>query len=249
MRAERLPLHGEHAVALQVTEGAVVGDDLEAVAERFEAAAGPMAAVARARRRGRRARPPASSTSSSATASSVSVSDTPAASNSSAARRRSSSPSTCSRRTEGPSPVRLSPRRSRPRRAGPPSRGLLAAAQVVDPLSAPVGALDARDEARHHGLDGLEDLRPVGARLGERVGEQVQDKLLVGLTRGEDAHVRERGGREQPAEQVERLGRHRAGVGAPATPRAPAGTPAAAQARTTGSERAYTSKSSFIAAS
>ena len=43
--AEPLPLHGQQAVALQVAEGAVVGDDLEAVAERLEAAAGAVAAV------------------------------------------------------------------------------------------------------------------------------------------------------------------------------------------------------------
>src|SRR5258708_2501310 len=35
-----LPLDGQHAVALQVTEGAVVGDDLEAVAEGLQAAPG-----------------------------------------------------------------------------------------------------------------------------------------------------------------------------------------------------------------
>ncbi len=43
--AERLPLHGQHPVALQVAEGAVVGDDLKPVAKRLEAAPGPMAAV------------------------------------------------------------------------------------------------------------------------------------------------------------------------------------------------------------
>src|SRR5215204_4767217 len=42
---QALPLHGEHAVALQVAEGAVVGDDLEAVAQRLEAPAGAVAAV------------------------------------------------------------------------------------------------------------------------------------------------------------------------------------------------------------
>src|SRR5207248_10373585 len=42
---EPLPLAGEQAVALEVPEGAVVGDDLEPVAQRLEAAAGPVAAV------------------------------------------------------------------------------------------------------------------------------------------------------------------------------------------------------------
>ena len=39
--------------------------------------------------------------------------------------------------------------------------------------------------------------------------DQVQDQLLVGLTGGVDAHVRERGGGQQPAEEVERLRPHR----------------------------------------
>ena len=47
---EPLPLAGQHPVALQVAEGAVVGDDLEAVAQRLEAAAGAVAAVGAARR-------------------------------------------------------------------------------------------------------------------------------------------------------------------------------------------------------
>ena len=37
-----LPLHGQHPVALEVAEGAVVGDDLEAVAQRLEPATGAM---------------------------------------------------------------------------------------------------------------------------------------------------------------------------------------------------------------
>ena len=44
-RRERLPLHGQHAVALEVAERAVVRHDLEAVAQRLEAAAGTVAAV------------------------------------------------------------------------------------------------------------------------------------------------------------------------------------------------------------
>src|SRR5207302_6883067 len=40
-----LPLAGEEPVALQVAEGAVVGDDLEPVAEGLEASAGSVAAV------------------------------------------------------------------------------------------------------------------------------------------------------------------------------------------------------------
>ena len=50
---ERLPLDGQHAVALQVAEGAVVGQDVEAVVGALEGPAGLVAAV----RRGRRRRP------------------------------------------------------------------------------------------------------------------------------------------------------------------------------------------------
>ena len=56
--AEPLPLHAQHAVALQVAEGAVVGDQLEAVVRSFEGAAGSVPSVAPiADVRGQRARP------------------------------------------------------------------------------------------------------------------------------------------------------------------------------------------------
>ena len=42
---QALPLDGQHAVALQVAERAVVRDDLEAVADRLPPAAGAVAAV------------------------------------------------------------------------------------------------------------------------------------------------------------------------------------------------------------
>ena len=42
---QRLPLAREQPVALEIAEGAVVGDDLEAVAQRLEAATGAVAAV------------------------------------------------------------------------------------------------------------------------------------------------------------------------------------------------------------
>ena len=143
-------------MALQVAERAVVGDDLEAVAQRLEAAAGPVAAVAPARRRGRRAarraRPPTARPGGCA----CSSSDAPAASKSSAASSASSSPSTCSRRTDGRASASPASR-SRPSRRDPAVGGALARLQVGDPLAAAVGPLDARDEARHHGLDRLED--------------------------------------------------------------------------------------------
>src|SRR3989442_2129045 len=45
VRAQALPLTGEHPVALEVAERAVVGHDLEAVAQRLEAAPGAMTPV------------------------------------------------------------------------------------------------------------------------------------------------------------------------------------------------------------
>src|SRR4051794_24056456 len=45
VRRQPLPLAREETVALQVAKGAVVGDDLEAVAQRLEAAPGTMAPV------------------------------------------------------------------------------------------------------------------------------------------------------------------------------------------------------------
>ncbi len=82
---------------------------------------------------------------------------------------------------------------------------LLALLLVGDPLAAAVGPLDARDEARHDGLDRVEDELAVPARLRERVADQVQDELLVGLAGRVDAHVRQRRRGQQPAQQVERL--------------------------------------------
>ena len=101
-----LPLDGEHPVALEVAEGAVVGDDLEAVAQRLEAAAGAVAAVGaladevgeqlpRARRRRARDR-----------GRSASLLGHRRRLEQQRRQQRSSSPSTCSSRTDGPRPRR-----------------------------------------------------------------------------------------------------------------------------------------------
>ena len=95
----------------------------------------------------------------------------------------------------------------------PALAGSRAGLQVADPLAAAVGPLDAGHEARHHRLDLVEDHLPVAASLRQRVGEQVQDQLLVGLAAREDPHVRQRARRQQPAQQVERLCLDRALVG------------------------------------
>ena len=213
-----LPLDGEHPVALEVAERAVVGDDLEAVAQRLEAAARAVAAVrALADEVGehRRARPRPTSASHGGQRRAP------------RARRR---PRRAARRAAGP--------RRRPRaRAGPTSAsrrcvvavqaepldpaplGGAALAQVVDPDVAAARALHARDEARHDGLDRLQQLPAARARLGQRMREQVHDQLLVRLAARVDAHVRQRRGGQQPAQQVQRLGLDRAPPRPPRTRR------------------------------
>ena len=161
-----------------------------------------------ARRRGRRASRRALAGSSAATAASVRSSGAPAASNSSAASRRSSSPSTWTSRTDERSSASSS--RSRPSRSVQRRSAARRSLEVVDPDVAAAGALDAGDEARDHGLDRLEQPLAAHARLGQRVREQVQDQLLVGLAGRVDAHVRQRRGGQQPAQQVQRLGLDRA---------------------------------------
>ena len=210
--AETLPLAGQHPVALQVAEAAVVGDDLEPVAERLEAAAGPVAAVGALADqlpeqlgpldRGRGRRPWPGSRSPGAVA----------ASNRQEASRSSSVPSTWISSTAGASSP--SPRRSRPRRETQSSVAAPALLQIGDPLAAPVGPVDPGDEARHHQLQLAQDHPAHLARLGQRRGHQPQHQLLVGLPGGVDPDVAEGRGREQAAEEVERLGPDRAPPGA-----------------------------------
>ena len=124
--AERLPLDRQHPVALEIPEGAVVGDDLEPVAQCLEPATRAGGGGWRARRRGRRAAPPARRPRAGRR---LPRSPPPsrAASNSSAASSSSSSPSTRSRRTDGParSLVARPGRGARPsaRRRGRGTRG------------------------------------------------------------------------------------------------------------------------------
>ncbi len=83
--------------------------------------------------------------------------------------------------------------------------GGFALLEVGHPFAAALRALDASDEARHDGLHRAEQHAAVVTRLGQRVCHQVEDQLLVGLAGREHAHVRQRGSRKQPAQQVERL--------------------------------------------
>ena len=55
-------------------------------------------------------------------------------------------------------------------------------------------------------------MAPVSRASGSWRGHQAQDQLLVRLSRGVDPDVGQRRRREQPAQQVERLGPDRAGV-------------------------------------
>src|SRR4051794_19276742 len=206
VRSEALPLHGEHAMALEVAEGAVVGDDLEAVAQRLEAAPGAVAAVrARADEVGEQRGALVGAERAEAYARVLLAH----------ARRLEQE------RSEQRVLVAVDVEQAHGR-AGRPVVGLrvpvepeprdpalgraLARLEVGDPLAAPVRPIDARDEARDHRLDRVEHHAPVRARLGQRVREQVQDELLVRLARRVDAHVRERRGGQQAAQEVERLG-------------------------------------------
>ena len=198
-------------MALEVAEGAVVGDDLEPVRDRLVAAARPVAAVARGRRRARKAASRARPAAARAAPCGSRPRKTAEPSNISAASRSSSDPRTDTSRTAGPV-ASTSSRAVEPEPARPAIGGLGAVGQVLDPLAAAVGPVDPRDEARHHRLELLEDRLAVHARLGQRRRQQVHDELLVGLAAREDPHVRQRRGGQQPAQQVERLGLDRARV-------------------------------------
>ena len=200
-------------MALQIAEGAVVGDDLEPVAQRLEAAAGPVPAVGALAHQVGDSSSWRSGSLRPCTVRRISCSEAEDDSNSSADSSSSSSPCTDEQLDRRPEPLvaRLSLVQAQPPR--PPLAGLGAALEVVDPLAAAVGPGHAGHEARDHGLDLLQHHRAVAPGLGQRVGQQVQDQLLVALAAGVDAHVRERAGRQQAAQQVERLGLERARVG------------------------------------
>ena len=78
--------------------------------------------------------------------------------------------------------------------------------QVGRPRRAPIGQVDATQEGRDHLAQlGEHDVRvPTG--LGQRMGPHAEQQLLVGLTGAVDADVREAGGGKQPAQGVEGLG-------------------------------------------
>ena len=211
VRAQPLPLAGEHPVALQVAEGAVVGDDLEAVAQRLQAAARAVAAVGRS--------PDQSREQLGAL---VAVEHVEPGADLGLRRRRRLEQAggeqvllgavdvdqlDRGRVVAGAAAVEPEPR--------DPALGRLAAPlQVGDPLAAAVGPLDPGDEARHHLLELAQDHLAVLARLGQRRGHQPQQQLLVGLAGGVDADVAQRRGGQQAAQQVERLGADRAAPGA-----------------------------------
>ena len=202
---EALPLDGEHPVALEVAEGAVVGDDLEAVAHRLEAAARAVAAIrALTDEVGEHRR-------AVLVRQRVHGGQRPVLGHAGGLEQQ-----------RGEQLVLVAVHVDEPDRGvrlgllvavqaeplDPPLLGGAPLAQIVDPDVAAALALHARDERRHDGLDGLQQLPAAGARLGQRMGEQVHDQLLVGLAARVDAHVRQRRGGKQPAQQVQRLRLH-----------------------------------------
>ena len=193
--AEALPLAGQHAVALEVAEGAVVGDDLEAVAQRLPAAAGLVAPVGAragelgdqlralgARRGARRPRaaPPRPRRSPRT------------------GTRRSGRPR-CPRRAAAAPTAAPRPRaRRRARTARPPARRARAAARRYSIQAPPRSGMSTRFTKAGITLRSSRQ-RPLAelARLGQRRGQQPQQQLLVGLARRVHADVAERGRGQQ----------------------------------------------------
>ncbi len=198
-------------MALEVAEGAVVGDDLEAVAQRLEAAAGAVAAVgALAHQRRQQLRPLGA------------VEDVDAGEDlglrCAGGLEQAGGEQVLFGAVDMDQLDRggiLTAAATVEAEAGDPALGLGAALlKVGDPLAAAVGAIDPGDEARHHLLQLRQDHAAVLARLRQRRGHQPQDQLLVGLAGGVDADVAERRRRQQAAQQVQRLGPDRALPGA-----------------------------------
>src|ERR671910_1469859 len=199
---EPLPLAGQQAVALQVAEATVVGDDLEPVADRLPPPPGPVAAVAPlAGKLGEHqlalagvesldarpdlglgeSRPLEQRGGEEVLLSTVDVHEVHL------------------RSLAGLAAVQPQP--------GDPALGRIAAlAQVPDPLAAPVGALDPGQKAGNDLVQLLEHQAGEVTGLGKRGGHQPQEELLVRLARGEDPDVAERRGGQQPTQKVECLG-------------------------------------------
>ena len=177
-------------MALEVAEGAVVANHLEAVAQRLEAAARPVATVLAladelAQQRGALVRGQHPHRASHLVLGHAGGLEQ---------KRRQQ---VVLRAVHGHEPHRrprlLLPARSvetEPRR--PAVRRPAALLEVLDPAAAALGVVHARDEARHRLLQLGEDHRAVLARLGQRRGEEVHQQLLVRLAGGEDPHVGER---------------------------------------------------------
>ena len=169
-------------MALQVTERAVVGDDLEPVAQRLEAAAWPVTTVAGSRRGQRASRALAGAESADGRRGRVSAASVDSKSSAAAGPPRCrprgrASPTGHGRRRPG-RPVEVEP--SRPALAG------------LRALSAGSRSIRRRGRAapRARRSSGSPPATPeqhlaVAARLRQRLREQVQDQLLVALAGGE----------------------------------------------------------------
>src|SRR6476469_6648932 len=190
-------------MALEIAESAVVGDDLEAVGQRLEAASGPVApALALGNqvtdeRRALRRRQTGDRRERLLLAGSGGLVQERGEQLLLAAVR----PEQTHRRGSGlvaSGPVEPEPR-------GRDGGRLVPLTQELDPAAAPVRTRHAGYEAWHHRLQPLEQHLAVGTRLGQRLREQVEDELLVRLTGRVDPDVRERRRREDAADEVERL--------------------------------------------
>src|SRR4051794_11682722 len=165
-------------MALEVAESAVVGDDLEAVAQRLEPAPRAVAAIAPladeiAEQRGALDdAEPRDALERLALADAGGLEEQ-------RGQQRILVPVDVKERHRRPAVPFVAGLTIEPQPRDPRTRGLLAALQVLDPLAAAVRPVDARDEARHDRLHRAQHHPPAVARLGKRMREQVEDQLLV----------------------------------------------------------------------
>ena len=199
--AERLPVQRQQAVSLQIAEGAVVGEHVEAIAGAFERASRLVAAIG-------------------------AVADVGAQQGRAIVRRQA-----CGDRAQlvvgqcrhgvqrRGHDVRFAIRvevgqrhlgfRLRVHVLDERARGRVEVAprvrEVLDPASSAVGLIQPRQERRDHVAQFCEHLARAAAHFVERMREHPQQQRFERLTRPEQADVRSRRGGQQPSQRVERL--------------------------------------------
>ena len=205
-------------MALQVAEGAVVGDHVEAVVGALERPTRPVppvgcgrphrpaTATAAPRRRGRSTRRRTSSSERSVSGAQMAAMTFSSPSGSKSSRATDGRP-------EGPPPGASSgATRSGKSRLdhAPVSRRVRT--EVLGPDAPPVGPVDPLQERRDDLAQLLQHQVGVLAGLGQRVGAHPQQQHLVGLPGAVDPDVGQRAGRQEAPQGVERLGPHRLAV-------------------------------------